>query len=138
MEHSMLTPVIALITWTLLIWLWMYALRIPAMTAANIDANDAKHPGSLDVLPSKVRAVGDNYNHLHEQPTVFYALAFYTQLAGTADAINLNLAWAYVALRIVHSLVQNTGNVVMMRFGVFALSSLVLIALTTRNLLALT
>ena len=133
----MLEPIIALIAWTLLVWVWMYALRIPAMTAANIDADDAKHPGSLSGLPSNVRAVADNYNHLHEQPTVFYALAFYTQLAGAADTLNVNLAWAYMVLRIVHSLVQNTANKVMVRFSVFSLSSMVLIAITVRNLMAL-
>ena len=133
----MLEPVIALIAWTLLVWGWMYATRIPAMGKANIDANYAKHPGSLNGLPSKVRAIADNYNHLHEQPTVFYALAFYTQLAGAADSLNVNLAWAYVLLRVVHSLVQNIGNKVMIRFPVFALSSLMLVAITVRNLMAL-
>jgi hypothetical protein len=133
----MLEPVIALITWTLIVWVWMYVLRIPAMTAANIDADDAKHPGSLDGLPSKVRAVADNYNHLHEQPTVFYALAFYTHLAGAADTTNVSRAWAYVTLRVIHSLVQNTANKVMIRFSVFGLSSLVLIAITVRNLTAM-
>jgi hypothetical protein len=133
----MLEPVIALIAWTLLVWVWMYALRIPAMTAANIDADDAKHPGSLDGLPSRVRAVADNYNHLHEQPTVFYALAFYSHLVGAADTTNVNLAWTYVTLRVIHSLVQNTANKVMLRFSVFCLSSLTLIAITVRNLTAL-
>jgi hypothetical protein len=133
----MLEPVIALISWTLLVWCWMYALRIPAMQAAKIDPDDAKHPGSLAVLPSNVRSVADNYNHLHEQPTVFYALAFYTQLAGAGDVLNVNLAWTYVVLRVVHSLVQNTSNKVMIRFSVFCLSSLVLIAITVRNLMAM-
>jgi len=137
MESSILIPVIALVSWTLLIWIWMYALRIPAMTASDIDPDDAKHPGSLNVLPSHVRAVADNYNHLHEQPTVFYALAFYCALAGTADETNITLAWTYVGLRIVHSLIQNTINKVMLRFTVFAVSSLVLIVISVRCLLAL-
>ena len=133
----MLEPVIALIAWTLLVWLWMYAVRIPAISKANIQPDDAKHPDALKTLPSKVRAVADNYNHLHEQPTVFYALAFYTHLAHVADSVNVNLAWGYVVLRVLHSLVQNTANKVMLRFMIFALSSLALIAITVRNLLAL-
>ena len=137
MDNAILTPVLALITWTLIVWAWMYATRIPAMTAANIDANDAQHPGSLNSLPSNVRAIADNYNHLHEQPTVFYALAFYSVLAGSADGLMVNLAWAYVVLRVVHSIVQNVIHTVMLRFGVFALSSLVLIVMTARNLMAL-
>ena len=133
----MLTPVLALIVWTLIVWLWMYAMRIPAIQAAAIDPDDARHPGSLDVLPSRVRAVADNYNHLHEQPTAFYALAFYAHLAGAGDELNITLAWTYVGLRIVHSLVQNTINKVMVRFSVFALSSLVLIGIALRCLTAL-
>jgi hypothetical protein len=133
----MLEAVLALITWTMVVWFWMYATRIPAMQKANIQPDDARHPGSLDILPSNVRSVADNYNHLHEQPTVFYALAFYIQLTGLADPVSINLAWAYVGLRVVHSLVQNLGNKVMLRFPVFALSSLVLVAMVVRCLLAL-
>lgn len=137
MESAILTPALALICWTMIIWFWMYALRIPAMTNAGIDPDDAKHPGSLGGLPTHVRAVADNYNHLHEQPTVFYALVFYSALAGTGTGLAVTLAWAYVGLRVLHSLVQNTANKVMIRFSVFALSSLVLVALTVLNLLAL-
>ncbi len=134
MDHAMLTPVLALITWTLIIWTWMYALRIPAMQAAQVNPQDAAHPGSLNVLPVSVRQVADNYNHLHEQPTVFYALAFYCVLAGTGDETNVALAWIYVALRVLHSLIQCTVNKVMLRFSVFVLCSLVLVAITVRNL----
>jgi len=91
----MLTPVLALITWTLVIWGWMYATRIPAMQKAKIDPQSAIHPGSLETLPDKVRVVADNYNHLHEQPTIFYALCLYTHLAGVADALTVGLAWAW-------------------------------------------
>ena len=92
--------------------------------SATERADDARHPGSLDVLPSSARSVADNYNHLHEQPTIFYALVFYTYLAGHVTSFTLTAAWVYVALRIVHSLVQNTVNRVMARFAIFALSSI--------------
>jgi hypothetical protein len=137
MDQSILTPVLALIAWTLLVWAWMYALRIPAMAAAEIDPDDAKHPGSLGMLPSRVRAVADNYNHLHEQPTVFYALVFYTYLAGNVTGFTLTAAWVYVFLRIAHSLVQNTVNRVMARFAIFSLSSVTLIAITVANVLGM-
>lgn len=137
MNSPMLTPALALISWTLLIWIWMYILRIPAMQSAGIDPDDARHPGSLDALPTAARQVADNYNHLHEQPTLFYALVFYTALAGNGDALAVNLAWAYVGLRVLHSLIQNTFNRVLARFTVFALSTVVLMALAGTNLLAL-
>lgn len=134
---SLLTPVLALVVWTLIIWVWMYATRIPAMQKAGIDPQVGAHPGSLDVLPPAARQVADNYNHLMEQPTIFYALAFYIVLAGHTDALAVDLAWGYVGLRVVHSLVQNTVNRVMLRFLVFALSTLDLMAMAAREVWAL-
>ena len=134
---NLLTPVLALVAWSLVVWFWMYATRIPAMQKSGLDPQDARFPGSLSVLPDSARQVADNYNHLMEQPTLFYALIFYLQLSGQTDATNVALAWAYVALRIVHSLVQGTINRVAIRFLVFAVSSLVLIALCVRALLDL-
>ncbi len=130
---AFLTPVLALVVWTLIMWIWMYATRLPAMQKAGIDPQDAAHPGEgMTTLPANVRSVADNYNHLHEQPTVFYALMFYIALTGGADPTGLYMAWAYVALRVLHSLVQATINKVKLRFTVFALSSLVLIAMSGR------
>lgn len=134
--QNFLLPVITLIAWTMLVWLWMYATRIPAMTEAAINPDDARHPGTYGhLLPSNVRAVADNYNHLHEQPTVFYALMFFAALTGGADQTALYLAWGYVALRVLHSLVQILVSKVIPRFAVFALGSLVLIALTVKEVI---
>jgi hypothetical protein len=137
MVNFILTPVLALVAWTLLVWLWMYATRIPAMQRLKIEPQTGAHPGSLDVLPSSVRSVADNYNHLMEQPTLFYALLVYLHLTHQGDALNIGLAWAYVALRVVHSLVQNTSNVVLVRFLVFSVSTLALFAMTARAVVAL-
>ena len=133
----MLTPVLALVCWTLIVWLWMYATRIPAMQSAKIDPQSAVHPGSLSVLPTSVRVVADNYNHLHEQPTIFYALAFYTHLAGAGDEVTIALAWAFVGLRVAHSFMQIVVRRVTLRFLTFAFGSLCLIAIAILDVLAL-
>jgi hypothetical protein len=133
----MLAPVLALIVLTLIVWIWMYATRIPAMQSARIDPQSAAHPGSLDVLPSSARRVADNYNHLLEQPTIFYALAFVIVLSGHTDTLHVELAWAYVGLRVVHTLIQCTVNIVNLRFLVFALSTVVLMAMTAREVMAM-
>ena len=137
MPMSVLTPVLALIVWTFVLWFWMYATRLPAMRAARIDPAKIHRKEDLDPLPRSVKQIADNYNHLHEQPTLFYALAIYSHLAGTADEVNVTLAWTYVGLRIVHSLIQCTANFVPVRFGVFVLASLALLAMTVRNVVAL-
>ena len=133
---AFLTPVLVLVAWTLVMWIWMYATRIPAMKEAGIDPQDAAYPGTWShrLRRPSVRSVADNYNHLHEQPTIFYALMFFAALTGGGDPFALGLAWAYVLLRIVHSLVQATFNRVVVRFSVFALASLVLVAFTVREL----
>ena len=131
-----LTPMLVLIAWTMVMWLWMYATRIPAMQKAKIDPDEARHPGTYgDRLPSNVRAVADNYNHLHEQPTVFYALMVFTALTGGASAMMLNLAYGYVGLRVVHSLVQVLSPKVLQRFLVFLISSIVLIIMVVMQLI---
>ena len=131
-----LTPVLALVCWTLVMWAWMYATRIPAMKQAGIDPQEAAYPGTWSHrLRPGVRSVADNYNHLHEQPTIFYALMFFAAMTGGADATALKLAWAYVALRVLHSLVQATINRVVVRFSIFAIATLVLVAFTVREVL---
>ncbi|MDZ4760727.1 MAG: MAPEG family protein [Alphaproteobacteria bacterium] len=137
MPQSMMTPVLALIVWTFVLWIWMYATRIPAIRKAGIDPASVKGKDALALLPARVNWVADNYNHLHEQPTVFYALAIYSHLVGVKDELNVALAWAYVALRVVHSLVQATSNYVPVRFYIFAAATLMLMVMTARNVWAL-
>jgi hypothetical protein len=124
--QSVLAPVLALIIWSLLIWTWMYVKRIPAMCKAGVKPQDARFPGSLSGLPDDARQAADNYNHLMEQPTIFYALAFLTYLVGQQNDYTAALAWSYVVLRVLHSLVQVTINLVPLRFLLFALSTFAL------------
>ena len=86
----------------------------------------------MATLPARVRWKADNYNHLMEQPTQFYAVALALAVLGDASAWSLGLAWAYVLLRVVHSLWQVLVNVIEVRFALFSLSSLVLFALVVR------
>ena len=125
-------PVVALAAWTMVMWAWMYAVRIPAMRRAKIepDALTRDPDASLDkLLPAEVQWKAHNYNHLHEAPTVFYAVAIVLAIIGQGDGWNAIIAWIYVGLRVAHSLVQSTGNKVMVRFTIFTLSTLALIAL---------
>jgi hypothetical protein len=135
--QGMIAPILALVGWTFVMWFWMYATRIPAMREAKVDMRELARTGAPLVLPAEVARVADNYNHLHEQPTLFYALALAAQLAGATDAVNVGLAWSYVVLRVVHSFVQATRNVIPVRFAVFALGSFVLMALFVRVVLAI-
>ena len=134
--QAFLTPVLLLVCWTLIMWLWMYVTRIPAMQKAGVDPDSARHPGTYgDRLPASVRSVADNYNHLHEQPTIFYALMIFAGLTGGGDTLMLYLAYGYVGFRVLHSLVQVLSPKVVLRFSVFALGSIVLFVMAGKEVI---
>jgi len=135
MSYSpILAAVVALVGWTLVMQIWLYATRLPALRRKGIDLKGLRggHGQQLDgVVEDSVQWKAHNYNHLLEQPTLFYAIAIVLALVPGGDhPANVALAWAYVALRVVHSLIQATVNIVRWRFLVFATASLVLLALT--------
>jgi hypothetical protein len=136
-----LAPVVALVAWTLNVMLWMLVTRgaefrrlgikpttIPA-GARGVDLDGRADPHA--------QWKSHNYNHLMEQPTIFYAIALTLAMMNFGGGINYWLAWGYVGLRIVHSLIQCTANVVNLRFTVFSLSTLVLMAMAVRAVLVL-
>jgi hypothetical protein len=133
-----LLPVMALVAWSLVMWLWMYVTRLPAMRKAEMKPDpNAPRGEQMSQLPPAVRWKADNYNHLMEQPTIFYAAALALALMGQGDGLNLMLAWAYVGLRVAHSLWQALTNVIEVRFVLFALSTLPLIAMTWNGVVAM-
>ena len=137
---GILQPVVALAAWTMVMWLWMYATRIPAMGKAGIDSKGlvGGTGESLDkVLPPEVQWKAHNYNHLHEAPTVFYAVALGLAVIGQGDGLNAQLAWSYFALRVIHSLIQILWNKVIWRLAIYIASQLVLAALVLHGLLYL-
>lgn len=138
MNSAILQPVVALAIWTMIIWLWMYATRLPAMGRAGIDAKNmvGSTGGGLRsdlIAKGEERAswVADNYNHLHEAPTIFYAVSLVLAIIGQGDNLNATIAWVYVGLRVAHSLLQILSNRVVVRFVLFALSTVALIMLVT-------
>ncbi|MGI9440338.1 MAG: MAPEG family protein, partial [Parvibaculales bacterium] len=124
---AILQPVFALGLWTGVMMLWMYATRVPAIGTTTIPEDEMGHPPGMNYLPSEVRRIADNYNHLFEQPTLFYAVAISLAVLGHVDTIMVYLAWAFVAIRVVHSIVQATFNLVLLRFGIFLVSWAVLL-----------
>lgn len=128
-------PVLALALWTHVMWVWMYVTRIPALKKAKMRLDSAAPRGEqMATLPPRVRWKADNYNHLMEQPTVFYAVALAMAILGDGSSTSLGIAWGYVGFRVVHSLHQAVNNHIPARFVLFALSSLCLMALTARGL----
>lgn len=137
MPDPILQPLVALVLWTFVMWAWLYATRIPAMRKANAPMDPALTLADLNsFIPPRVRWKADNYNHLMEQPTLFYAVVIALALIGQGGGWNLALAWTYMGLRVVHSLVQATVNLILLRWALFMLASIALLALAIRLAIA--
>jgi len=131
--NPLLGSVVALVAWTLVMWTWMYATRIPAILKLRLRLDpNAPRGEQMAQLPPQVRWKADNYNHLMEQPTIFYAIVLVLVMAADLSQASLVLAWAYVVLRVLHSLFQSLVNDISLRFALFVLSTLPLFALTWR------
>ncbi len=138
-DLSLLAPAAALICWTLVMLLWMAATRAPVLAKMGEQFKNGPPGGrGIDlepVLPASSNWKSHNYTHLLEQPTLFYAVVLILFAGGGTNTLTVALAWAYTAIRIVHSLWQATVNRVPVRFALFLLSTLCLIALSVRALL---
>ena len=133
MHSPILAPLVALVLWSFVMWIWLYATRIPAIRRSRIALDPRRPPEEFHAqLPPEVRWKADNYNHLMEQPTLFYAVVLTLAFVGAGTGLNAALAWLYVGLRVVHSLVQATANVIIVRFAIFMAASVVLLVMSVR------
>jgi hypothetical protein len=129
-NSPILAPVAVLILWSMIVLAWAAMARMPAARKLGLSFDDGRRTSELALkLPPEVQWKMDNYNHLMEQPTLFYAAALALALAVMGDGVGLWLAWAYVGVRIVHSLVHGTSNKVAIRSRVFAVGNVVLLAM---------
>ena len=137
MHSPILMPLIALVLWSFVMWAWLYATRIPAVTKNRIVFDPHRPNEEFHAqLPHHVRWKADNYNNLMEQPTLFYAVTLTLALLGEGAGLNTALAWLSVGLRIAHSLVQAILNIIMLRFAIFMAASVVLLVITVRAALS--
>lgn len=138
MNDLILQPILFMGLLSFVMMLLMYATRIPAakrLEAEGVDLQKLAHPSQLGgVFPSSVERVADNYNHLWEQPTLFYAVIMVIWAQGHTDMVHLYAAWSYCILRLLHSVIQVLVNHVWMRFSVFMLSWIALAVLVLREI----
>lgn len=140
MQAQMLAPAAVLVVWTLIVLLWIIPARFGAVAKVADKSALPNKPGvrgaDLEgVLPDKANWPAHNYTHLVEQPTLFYVTVVILALTGPG-ALDVTLAWAYVALRIVHSLWQNLVNTIPIRFGLFIIGTIALMVLAVRAVMA--
>ena len=134
---AILLPVFVMASLTVVMLLWMVATRLPAMTRAGIEAQGARDTSVLKSLPDNISQIADNYNHLFEQPVIFYAVALAIAVLGHVDSLHVICAWTFAGLRILHSAVQATVNIVLLRFALFMGAWLALAIMIVREIAAL-
>jgi hypothetical protein len=123
----MIFPVLAQIAWTFVVLVMMGRARAASVTAREVKIADIALGG--DAWPPKVKAISNNYTNQFETPLLFYVLCAAAIYVGQTGWIAAALAWAFVALRVAHTLVHAGSNHVPTRFRVFLASTCVLIAL---------
>jgi len=129
-----LQPVLAMVLLHVVVLVWMLATRGKAMGEAGLTLENGKHTVDMNSLPDPARQIADNYNHLFEAPTVFYAMVFYIWAMGHADSIHVYCAWGFFGSRVLHSIVQGTVNIVKVRFPLFAIGWLMIVIMAVREL----
>ena len=141
MNDLILQPILFMGVLSFIMMLWMYSTRIPAAKVLEVEGLELQslaHPSQIGgVFPSKVEQVADNYNHLWEQPTLFYVIVFVIWAQSHTDQLHLFCAWSYCAFRLLHSLVQSTVNFVWVRFALFLMSWCALAIMLFREILFL-
>ena len=138
-DKAILIPAAVLVVWSMIMLIWAAVDRANTFSAAKISMGAAP-PGARgsdlkDLLPPGSDWPAHNYNHLMEQPTIFYAASVILAIGGPTG-YDLVLAWAYVALRVVHSVYQAKFNRVKIRAAIFALYSVVMLIFAVRAFLS--
>jgi len=138
-HHGLIAPVIALVCWTLAVMIWLGYERVRNINRLKLSPDAGKFARDLNALmPDRAKQVSDNYMHLMEQPTLFYAVCFSLQFLGQGEhPVNIGFAWGYVSIRVLHTLVHSTFNDVRIRFFLFLLSSVFLVGLVTHAVLGM-
>ena len=138
-HHGLIAPVIALVCWTLAVMIWLGYERVRNINRLKLSPDAGKFARDLNALmPDRAKQVSDNYMHLMEQPTLFYAVCFSLQFLGQGEhPVNIGFAWCYVSIRVLHTLVHSTFNDVRIRFFLFLLSSVFLVGLVTHAVLGM-
>ncbi len=135
MNMPILAPAAVLVAWSLLMLIWMAATRLPALAKLGHPPQRGGRGQDLEgILPADIQWKAHNYNHLMEQPTIFYALVMILALGGY-EQLDVTLAWIYVGLRVAHSLWQAVVNTIPVRLNIFAVISLILMVLAARALM---
>lgn len=125
-QTKIFAPFFVLILLTIVVWFYMYARRIPFITKNRLTPDQLRPTEFARLSPPDISNPSDNLKNLFELPTIFYALALYLFVTKQVDGVYLAAAWLFVGLRVLHSAVHCTINIVIVRFWLYAVSAMAL------------
>lgn len=131
-QNLIVFPCLALICWTFIVLLRMFSTRVSGVKSGEVDFRYFKTYNTGGNLPVKMIQAGRNFTNLFEVPTHFFAVCAFTLITQRVDQIMLTMAWAYVFLRVIHSLIHLSSNKIGPRMTAFAVSCMVLFSMTVR------
>ena len=135
MGTEIFTPMFGMFVLTVVVWFYMYAKRIPFITGSNLSDEDFKPLRFMELQPPDVANPSDNLKNLFEMPVLFYALVLYLYTTNNVDQTHVITAWIFFVLRIAHSIMHCTVNIVIVRFWIYALSCVALFVMMGRAIL---
>lgn len=122
-QTAIFGPFLAMMTLTLVVWVYMYAKRIPFITRNKLTPEQLTPSELARLSPQSVATPSDNLKNLFELPTLFYALCAYLFVSGQVDGVYVALAWVFFGFRVLHSAVHCTINIVLLRFWLYAIAA---------------
>lgn len=126
MNDPIFAPFFTMILLTLVVWVYMYARRIPFIRGSGLRDDQLTPLELARISPPAVANPSDNLKNLFETPTIFYVLALYLHVTQSVDGVYVAAAWVFVGFRALHSLVHCTFNLVLLRFSLYAISTVAL------------
>lgn len=131
-QGLMFYPCLALIALTFIALVTMFKARQAALKSGDISAGYFKTYDNGEKLPRKARQAERLFHNLQESTAIFYFLCAATMALGLADTVSLALAWSYVVLRTLQSVVHLTTNKLPARASLYGLSWIVMLAIAIR------
>jgi hypothetical protein len=128
----LLLPLLAQVLLTFLVWAYMYYTRLKETSGSRIHPQKLSTRSQARSLLTSSAAQADNLQNLFEMPVLFYTAILLSLILMLQDAVLVQLAWAYVILRVVHSLIHCSYNRVIHRFAAYLASCLVLLLMWAR------
>ena len=123
---SILWPMLAQIGWTFMLYAWLTIARVGAVTRGEVEY-------SAFVLgreePREVARITRNLANQFELPVIFYAMVVLLLALGRVSAVDAIAAWVFVAVRVIHTLVQTLTDNVPLRGRVFIINFLAVVVL---------